>query len=62
MIGTGVFVGAADLIGSLASEQPHPLIFMSLIYFSMLIVCTPISGGHLNPSYTLSVFMLCNKK
>ena len=36
---------------------------MSMIYFGMLLVCTPISGGHFNPALTLSVFLTCpNKK
>ena len=62
-IGTGVFAGAADMIGSVAAfTSTSTLIFVSLIYFSMLLVCTPISGGHFNPAYTLSVFCLCNNK
>jgi len=39
------------------------LLYMSMIYFGMLLVCTPISGGHFNPALTLSVFLTCpNKK
>ena len=33
-----------------------------MIYFGMLIVCTPISGGHFNPALTLSVFLTCGNK
>lgn len=33
-----------------------------MIYFVMLIVCSPISGGHLNPALTLSVFLTCGNK
>jgi glycerol uptake facilitator-like aquaporin len=35
---------------------------MSMIYFGMLLVCTPISGGHFNPALTLSVFLTCPNK
>ena len=35
---------------------------MSMIYFGMLLVCTPISGGHFNPALTLSVFLTCGNK
>ena len=33
-----------------------------MIYFGMLLVCTPISGGHFNPALTLSVFLTCPNK
>ena len=64
MLGTGVLTGATDLLGSNASltNPQSSLIFICVIYFSMLIICTPISGGHLNPAYTISVYALCTNK
>jgi glycerol uptake facilitator-like aquaporin len=68
MLGTGVLCGAADLIGTITTNggttvsAENLVLIMSIIYFTLLLICTPISGGHLNPAYTLSVFMLCSKK
>ena len=70
MLGTGVLSGAADMIGTISTNggplttvsSENLVLIMSIIYFTLLLICTPISGGHLNPAYTLSVFMLCNKK
>jgi len=38
------------------------LLYVCMIYFGMLLVCTPISGGHFNPALTLSVFLTCPNK
>ena len=38
------------------------LLYMCMIYFSMLLIATPISGGHFNPALTFSVFLTCNNK
>jgi len=38
------------------------LLYICMIYFGMLLVCTPISGGHFNPALTLSVFLTCPNK
>ena len=60
MIGTGILAGACNMLSPLVTQEI--VIFISLVYFSCLIICTPISGGHLNPAYTLAVFALCNNK
>ena len=60
VLGTSVFVGGASMIS--VSSPMETILFMCLIYFSALMICTPISGGHFNPAYTLSVFLLCNRK
>jgi glycerol uptake facilitator-like aquaporin len=60
MIGTGIFAGACSLLSPVVTNET--IIFIALVYFSCLVICTPISGGHLNPAYTLAVFILCNNK
>jgi glycerol uptake facilitator-like aquaporin len=60
VLGTSVFVGGASMID--ITSPYETILFMCLVYFSALMICTPISGGHFNPAYTLSVFLLCNRK
>ena len=39
-----------------------PLIYLSLIYMMCLLICTPISGAHLNPAITISVWITSENK
>ena len=32
------------------------------MYMAVLIICTPISGGHLNPAITVGVWLTCDEK
>lgn len=59
VLGTSIFTGATLMIPQNSIET---LMFMCMIYFCALLICTPISGGHFNPAYTLSVFCLSRNK
>lgn len=58
-LGLGLFSGAVNILESVADNQ---LIYLCLIFMAVLVVCTPISGGHLNPAITFGVWITCDNK
>jgi glycerol uptake facilitator-like aquaporin len=72
MLGTAAITAPTSILYQQASLQAGGivieytyniyLLYMCMIYFGMLLVCTPISGGHFNPALTLSVFLTCPNK
>lgn len=62
---TSILYQQAEIQGSgvvIEATYTIYLLYICMIYFGMLLVCTPISGGHFNPALTLSVFLTCPNK
>lgn len=72
MLGTAAITGPASIFYEQATQQvpaaafefsyQQSLLYMCMIYFAMLLICTPVSGGHFNPALTFSVFLICPNK
>ncbi len=72
MLGTAAITAPTSILyqqaeiqaGGVVAEVTYTiyLLYICMIYFGMLLVCTPISGGHFNPALTLSVFLTCPNK
>jgi len=65
--GTGIFAGTVNIIDPLPvattpDVNQYYLIYICLMYMAVLLICTPISGGHLNPAVTVGVWLTCDDK
>ena len=49
-------LGTFCLVGAINASSANPAA-IGLTFFFLLLLCSPISGGHMNPAVTLGVFI-----